>query len=38
MRLPSTTDPEGLLTWLLAFLIVSAFVFLALFAAGLWTA
>lgn len=38
MRLPSATDPEGILTYLLAFLIASSLVFLALFAAGLWTA
>jgi hypothetical protein len=37
MRLPSTTSPEGVLEYLLAFIIVAGLVFLVLFWAGVWT-
>jgi hypothetical protein len=38
MRLPAFDDPEGLFLWLLGFVLVSSLVFLALFAAGIWSA
>lgn len=38
MNLPSTTDPEGILTYLIAFVIAAGLVFLALFASGVWAA
>jgi hypothetical protein len=38
MRLPAFDDPEGLLLWVLGFIVASSLVFLALFAAGIWAA
>jgi hypothetical protein len=38
MDLPSTTDPEGILTYLIAFVLAAGLVFLALFASGVWAA
>ena len=38
MELPSATDPEGILTYLIVFVLASGLVFLALFASGVWTA
>jgi hypothetical protein len=36
--LPSTTDPEGVLVYLIALVVVAAAVLLALFAVGVWQA
>jgi hypothetical protein len=38
MRLPSFEDPEELFVWLVVFILGSSLVFLALFAAGVWSA
>jgi hypothetical protein len=36
--LPSTTDPEGILFYLIVLVMVAAVVLLALFAVGVWQA
>lgn len=38
MELPPTNDPEGILTYLIVFVIAAGLVFLALFASGVWAA
>lgn len=38
MELPSATDPEGMLVYLIAILLVASVVFLGLFATGVWVA
>ena len=38
MDLPSMNDPEGVLTWIIVFVIVAGLVLLGLFASGIWTA
>jgi hypothetical protein len=38
MELPSISDPEGILVYIIAFVLAASLVFLGLFAAGFWTA
>jgi hypothetical protein len=38
MDLPPMDDPEGILTWLIVFVIAAGLVFLGLFASGVWSA
>jgi hypothetical protein len=38
MELPSTSDPEGILVYVIVLVLVASLALLALFATGLWTA